>query len=88
GIFREGEGMREGLRNIRALGERAARASPGNKGIAMNQALVRYLELGGMLRVAGWWPSGPSPGRRAGGPIRGGISRIAMTRGSLPTPMP
>jgi succinate dehydrogenase / fumarate reductase flavoprotein subunit len=52
GIFREGESMREGLRKIRGLRGRAGRASPGNRGKAVNQALVRYLELGGMLRIA------------------------------------
>jgi succinate dehydrogenase / fumarate reductase flavoprotein subunit len=52
GIFREGESMREGLRKVRSLRERAGRASPGNREKAVNQALVRYLELGGMLRIA------------------------------------
>ncbi|MDD1669109.1 MAG: FAD-binding protein, partial [Methanomicrobiales archaeon] len=52
GIFREGGVMREGLGKIRSLQERAKRVSPGNREKAVNQALVRCLELGGMLRIA------------------------------------
>jgi succinate dehydrogenase / fumarate reductase flavoprotein subunit len=52
GIFRDGKTMGEGLGRIRALKERSRRASPGNRERAVNQALVRYLELEGMLLLA------------------------------------
>jgi succinate dehydrogenase / fumarate reductase flavoprotein subunit len=52
GIFRDRQTMDEGLRKIRDLQERAGKASPGNRERAMNQALIRYLELEGMLRIA------------------------------------
>ncbi|MDD1668697.1 MAG: FAD-binding protein, partial [Methanomicrobiales archaeon] len=52
GIFREGKDMEEGLRRIRELQERFPKAGPKNTDPAVNQALVRYLELGGMLRLA------------------------------------
>jgi succinate dehydrogenase / fumarate reductase flavoprotein subunit len=52
GIFREGASMREGLGKIQDLMKRAETASPGNRERAVNQALVRYLELRGMLRIA------------------------------------
>ncbi|HMA05581.1 MAG TPA: FAD-dependent oxidoreductase [Methanomicrobiales archaeon] len=52
GIFREGPPMEEGLRRIRGIRERASLASPGNREAAVNQALVRYLELEMMLLLA------------------------------------
>jgi succinate dehydrogenase / fumarate reductase flavoprotein subunit len=52
GIFRDGKTMGEGLRRIRNLKERSRRASPGNRERAVNQALIRYLELEGMLQLA------------------------------------
>ena len=52
GIFREGKEMEEGLRKIRALGERYRDVSISNHDPAVNQALVRTLEIGGMLRLA------------------------------------
>ena len=52
GIFREGQEMREGLRKIKNLQERSSHVSMTNKDPAVNQALVRYLELEGMLQLA------------------------------------
>ena len=52
GIFREGREMREGLRKIKNLQERSYHVSMTNRESAVNQALVRYLELGGMLQLA------------------------------------
>jgi succinate dehydrogenase / fumarate reductase flavoprotein subunit len=52
GIFRDGTAMREGLRRIRDIRERSGRVSFRNRESAVNQALVRYLELEGMLRLA------------------------------------
>ncbi|MDD1665532.1 MAG: FAD-binding protein, partial [Methanomicrobiales archaeon] len=52
GIFREGGNMQEGLRKIKSLQERALKVSLANKENAVNQALVRYLELEGMLQLA------------------------------------
>ena len=52
GIFREGQEMREGLRKIKNLQERSSHVSMTNRESAVNQALVRYLELEGMLQLA------------------------------------
>jgi succinate dehydrogenase / fumarate reductase flavoprotein subunit len=52
GIFREGQMMQEGLRKIRRLRERSLQVSMTNRDSAVNQALVRYLELEGMLQLA------------------------------------
>ncbi|MDD1658999.1 MAG: FAD-binding protein [Methanomicrobiales archaeon] len=52
GIFREGQKMQEGLRKIKRLQERSLQVTLSNKESAVNQALVRYLELEGMLQLA------------------------------------
>jgi succinate dehydrogenase / fumarate reductase flavoprotein subunit len=52
GIFRDGKAMGEGLQGIRNLQERCRRVSLMNRESAMNQALIRYLELEGMLQLA------------------------------------
>ena len=52
GIFREGQEMKEGLVQIKRLKERSRNVSLTNKDSAVNQALVRYLELEGMLQLA------------------------------------
>ncbi len=52
GIFRDGQAMQEGLGRIRDLQERSRHVSLGNRERTGNQVLVRYLELGGMLRLA------------------------------------
>ena len=52
GIFRDGPGMQEGLFEIKRLQAQVPQVSPSNKGRAANQALIRYLELEGMLLLA------------------------------------
>ncbi|MGB9371669.1 MAG: FAD-binding protein, partial [Halobacteriota archaeon] len=52
GIFREKQKMQEGLGEIKKMQEHVSRASPQNKERQMNQALVRFLELEGMLLLA------------------------------------
>ncbi len=52
GIFREGKKMQEGLRKMKSLQERSLHVSLTNRDSAVNQALVRYLELEGMLQLA------------------------------------
>ena len=52
GIFRDGPGMREGLSEIKRLQAQVSQVSPANKERAANQALIRYLELEGMLLLA------------------------------------
>jgi succinate dehydrogenase / fumarate reductase flavoprotein subunit len=52
GIFRDGPGMQEGLSGIKKLQAQVPQVSPANKERAANQALIRYLELEGMLLLA------------------------------------
>jgi succinate dehydrogenase / fumarate reductase flavoprotein subunit len=52
GLFREQEQMASGLLEILALKEKASDVSIGDKGKIFNQALVRFLELEGMLPLA------------------------------------
>jgi len=52
GIFREGDKMQEGLEKIQRLKERCRQVSLANRDPAVNQALVRYLELEGMIQLA------------------------------------
>jgi len=52
GLFREREQMESGLSEILALKEKASDASFGDKGKIFNQALLRFLELEGMLHLA------------------------------------
>jgi succinate dehydrogenase / fumarate reductase flavoprotein subunit len=52
GLFREDRQMREGLVAIKELQKRIARVSLQNKERTLNQALVRLLELEGMLLLA------------------------------------
>jgi succinate dehydrogenase / fumarate reductase flavoprotein subunit len=52
GIFREAESMNKGLSQIRDLQKRFAHISLTYTEPAGNQALIRYLELEGMLQVA------------------------------------
>ncbi len=52
GIFREEQTMQEGLDEIKKMQERVSHASPQNKERQLNQALVRFLELEGMLVLA------------------------------------
>jgi succinate dehydrogenase / fumarate reductase flavoprotein subunit len=53
GIFREGRQMQVGLEKIKRLKERCHHVSLANRERAVNQALIRYLELEGMLELAG-----------------------------------
>ena len=53
GIFRENVMMQEGLRKIKRLKERFHQVSLSNRDSAVNQVLLRYLELEGMLQLAG-----------------------------------
>jgi succinate dehydrogenase / fumarate reductase flavoprotein subunit len=52
GIFREEQRMQQGLGEIKKMQERVSHASPQNKERQLNQALVRFLELEGMLLLA------------------------------------
>jgi succinate dehydrogenase / fumarate reductase flavoprotein subunit len=52
GLFREREQMESGLSEILALKEKASDVSIGDKGKIFNQALLRFLELEGMLPLA------------------------------------
>jgi len=52
GIFREGQSMDEGLREIKQLQETLTKLSPNNKDRAVNQTLIQFLELEGMLNIA------------------------------------
>ncbi|MDT8358331.1 MAG: FAD-binding protein [Methanomicrobiaceae archaeon] len=52
GIFRDRKGMEAGLSEIRTLQEEGRQASPGNRELALNHALIRYLELENMLLLA------------------------------------
>jgi succinate dehydrogenase / fumarate reductase, flavoprotein subunit len=52
GIFREEKKMQEGLNQIKKMQNQIHKASPNNKERKLNQALVRFLELEGMLLLA------------------------------------
>jgi len=52
GIFREGQSMQEGLREIKRLKETLSKLAPNNKDRAVNQTLIQFLELEGMLKIA------------------------------------
>ncbi|MFO7968243.1 MAG: FAD-dependent oxidoreductase [Archaeoglobaceae archaeon] len=52
GVFRERHKMEEGLQQIQSLKERHSRAYINNKNKIFNQALIRFLELEGMLMLA------------------------------------
>jgi succinate dehydrogenase / fumarate reductase flavoprotein subunit len=52
GIFREEQKMQLGLGEIKKMQERISHVSPQNKERQLNQALVRFLELEGMLLLA------------------------------------
>lgn len=52
GIFREKQQMEEGLREIKKLQKQMPRVSLQNRKRELNQALIRFLELEGMLLLA------------------------------------
>ena len=52
GIFRDEQNMQQGLGEIKKMQKRISHVSPQNKERQLNQALVRFLELEGMLLLA------------------------------------
>ncbi|MGZ4857395.1 MAG: FAD-binding protein, partial [Methanobacteriaceae archaeon] len=52
GIFRDGPKMQEGLSEIKKMQKQILKVSLGNKYRAVNQALIRFFELEGMLQLA------------------------------------
>jgi succinate dehydrogenase/fumarate reductase flavoprotein subunit len=52
GIFRDGPEMQEGLSEIKKMQKQILKVSLGNKYRAVNQALIRFFELEGMLQLA------------------------------------
>jgi succinate dehydrogenase / fumarate reductase, flavoprotein subunit len=52
GIFRDGPKMQEGLSEIKKMQKQILKVSLGNKHRAVNQALIRFFELEGMLQLA------------------------------------
>lgn len=52
GIFRDKKTMQEGLLEIKKIQEKISQVSISNKERAVNQALIRFLELEGMLQLA------------------------------------
>ena len=52
GIIRDEQNMQQGLGEIKKMQERISHVSPHNKERQLNQALVRFLELEGMLLLA------------------------------------
>jgi len=52
GIFRDVRSMQAGLAEIKKMQEKVSQISPGFKERAVNPALIRYLELEGMLLLA------------------------------------
>lgn len=52
GIFREADKMKEGLLEIKKMQKKISQYSISNKNMAVNQALVRFLELEYMLQLA------------------------------------
>ncbi|HEX7467389.1 MAG TPA: hypothetical protein VF324_02220, partial [Methanobacterium sp.] len=52
GIFRNKQIMEQGLEEIKMMQEKLSHLTPNNKEIAVNQALIQFLELEGMLKIA------------------------------------
>ncbi len=52
GIYREDRSMQEGLNEIKKLQKTLSKLSPKNKNRAVNQTLIQFLELEGMLKIA------------------------------------
>lgn len=52
GIFRDASKMNDGLLKIKKLQKKASESSISNKEIALNQSLIRFLELDYMLQLA------------------------------------
>jgi succinate dehydrogenase / fumarate reductase flavoprotein subunit len=52
GIFRDAKTMEKGLNEIIIMKNHLSNLSPNNKNLAMNQTLIQFLELEGMLKIA------------------------------------
>jgi succinate dehydrogenase / fumarate reductase flavoprotein subunit len=52
GIFRDGKTMEKGLNEIREMENKLSLLTPNNKDLAVNQTLIQFLELEGMLKIA------------------------------------
>lgn len=52
GIFRDGPTMEEGLDKIKKLQRELSQLSPKNRDLAVNQTLIQFLELQGMIKIA------------------------------------
>jgi succinate dehydrogenase / fumarate reductase flavoprotein subunit len=52
GIFRNGKTMKEGLDEIKEMQIQLSQLSPKNKDMAVNQTLIQFLELQGMIKIA------------------------------------
>ena len=52
GIFRNAQSMEEGLNKIKKMQEELYQLSPNNKELKLNQTLIQFLELEGMLKIA------------------------------------
>ena len=52
GIYRDDQSMHEGLNEIKKLQRTLSNLSPNNKNRAVNQTLIQFLELEGMLKIA------------------------------------
>ncbi len=52
GIFRDGPTMKEGLDKIKKLQRELSQLSPKNRDLAVNQTLIQFLELQGMIKIA------------------------------------
>ena len=52
GIFRNGQTMEEGLNEILKMENKLPDLTPNNKDLAVNQTLIQFLELEGMLKIA------------------------------------
>ena len=52
GIFRDGQIMEEGLKEIKNMQGKLSHLTPNNKDLTVNQTLIQLLELEGMLKIA------------------------------------
>ena len=52
GIFRKGQTMEEGLKEILKMENKFSDLTLNNKDLAVNQTLVQFLEIEGMLKIA------------------------------------
>ena len=52
GIYREAQTMQEGLKEIKKLQKTLSHLSPNNKNRVVNQTIIQFLELEGMLKIA------------------------------------